>query len=973
MPPQLIRLYTLLLPAFLAFGCAYGQDTRLPDWRTIANSNHQPDTVRLLALDSIIYQVYRDRQIDSALLYLNQQYLLAQAAGEEKWMISALQETAKLYNRQGDYASAIPSNRELIAIRRSQKNLKGLSIAHRQLAYALRKIGQYGASLENYQQSLQYADQMGTKGQKYRANTLNSLGSFYLNQEAYEQAQEHYLASLAIYRELDHHSGMSSNFNNLSIVHYRRQEYAQALEYLEQARELKLARGDKEGLGNVYQSYGNIYLDWGRALAAQKAYQEALRYRQEVGAEVDVAASYTQLGKSALALGSPSQALYWCTKACEIADRIGMLQGQLNCHECLYLAHKAQGQDRSALEQHVQFKRIQDSIFNVDNTRQIAQLEAQFKYEEELEKVAAAQLQQQALSNARLQQEKNRRYWLIGLLLVLVVFSYLILRISRQRKRQNDELNIMNKQIAEDRELIRQQAQELSALGDLKAQFFTNISHELRTPLTLITAPLEQLLNDAAIKKPAPLQRRLKGIQANARKLLVLMDELLELARLESGSGTILNNAIHLSLFCQKVITPFEELARQKAIKLVCKTTFDDQLAIWTDDRRLEKILSNLLTNALKFTPEGGDISMTVEVIQDSQAKHQLAVQVTDNGEGIPSEDIPHIFNRFFQSEQNARTGQGTGVGLALAYESAQLLGGHLKVESNWGSGSTFSLTVPVRLAKLDTTPFTTELEPSTTAQVEQNTPADSPVHPLMLIVEDHPEMRHFLEEVLRGDFRCELVENGTQALAFLEKNQVDIILTDLMMPGLDGAELVRQLKENNSFVRIPIIVLSAKKEVAEKVSMLRTGIDDYITKPFSPGELIARAKNLTNNYQLRRALLTEEDGSLAQPSADEQWLQLLERRTTKIILEQKELNTNVLANMMNISKRQLLRRLKELTGLSTQQYILDLKLNYALGLLENRSFRTIAEIAHASGFNTPNYFSKLFFRRYGKRPSEYL
>ncbi len=569
-------------------------------------------------------------------------------------------------------------------------------------------------------------------------------------------------------------------------------------------------------------------------------------------------------------------------------------------------------------------------------------------------------------------------------------------------------------QVKERTETIEQQKEELLQLDKLKTRFFANVSHELRTPLTLILGPLSLVLNWNDL--PDRVYTHLKMIQKNGQQLLGLVNEILDLNKLEANKLELHEHPVVLYQCLRRILSSFESYAQFREIEFTFRHDFDRHLKILLDESKFEKILHNLLSNAFKFTPRGGEVSVVVEDLNST-----LRLQVIDNGSGIHPDDLPHIFDRFYQSgRSDAPAEGGTGIGLALSCKFAQMFGGQLTAESDpesyqRGQGSTFSLEFPKKeiFGSLESQAMEVEFQESSSSKLNdllissQKAEAIANSHQeKILIVEDSPDMQTFLQFILSPFYTIQVVENGQEALDVLNsgflndecgesenfqlsknahhsepsKTQFpDLIISDVMMPVMDGFAFLQRLKIQPQLRHIPVILLSARAGREDKMRGLRIGVDDYLTKPFEVEELLVRVSNLLHNHRERQLWMQEQvpvKNELTEPTAgtekDLSWLAEFE-----LFVEQASPNPNFsitqLAKDLILSERQLQRKLKQLTGLSPIQYLREIRLKHARQLLENRTYSTVSEVAYAVGFSDPKYFSRSFRNRFGKLPSAYL
>lgn len=511
--------------------------------------------------------------------------------------------------------------------------------------------------------------------------------------------------------------------------------------------------------------------------------------------------------------------------------------------------------------------------------------------------------------------------WAYALYFLFVVWLvWLIVKINARRLQQEKQaleqivsertqLIWEQKEAAEkDRELIQHQADKLKELDQVKSRFFANISHELRTPLTLINAPLEKLISNGEIESPA-IRKTLETVKRNGVSLLSLVEEILDLAKLDAGKLELVQNPVRICDCLQEHCVEFDIGFKEKGVSFDHDIQVERELAVLLDENKYGKILKNLLSNALKFTPAGGDVTVKLSLDKESQV---LSLKVTDTGEGIHPNDLPHVFDRYYQSEQPGKKAEGgTGIGLALALELARLQGGDLTATSELGKGSTFELTVPLKevipetvqlLARVDNDSLEEALV-ETIDRYKEKFDIDMPV---MLVTEDHVEMREFIVSTLSPYFSILQAANGKEALEVLAVQEVDVMVSDVMMPEMDGFELLSAVRKEESLHDLSVIMLTARADEEGKLFALTLGIDDYITKPFSAAEFLARIKNILENrikiIRELRSLRTSENKQVQEnltelyglSERELEVMQLLAKRLTNVeISEQLHISTN--------------------------------------------------------------------------------
>ncbi|GJM36144.1 MAG: hypothetical protein DHS20C18_51450 [Saprospiraceae bacterium] len=973
-PPFLILLFTLCLPGKQEHLLA--QPASLSKWLQDWNAPQTPDSIRFKAADRLARRGYYSYKPDSALYYAQALFDFAKARKDKHWMTKALTSKATILRKSGTYEEALDVLLKNIELQEELQNIKGLSNTYKSIGYTLRKLGRFEESLKNDQISLDLAESLGLEGRFYAAATYIEMGSLFMDQEDYEKSLEQYQKSLKLFLELDKKNGIAANYNNIGMLYLSLKEFDQAKNYLLQSLPLKKELNDLEGLGNTYSGLGRIAFFKQQYPEAKKYFEQAFQLFDSINQIADLANTCSALGELEIKTGNLAKAQEWCTRGLEYAEEVGDIEEAARNCDCLYQAYEASSRFDSALHYLKQYKILYDSLFNEENTRKLTKLESEYAYEKEKGTLEAELKQQQLIRNIAI---------IIGI--ALLIFAYLMWRLTRIRRKKNEELNRKNEQIQRDKAIISQQATELRAIDAIKSRFFTNISHELRTPLTLIITPISHLLKQQNRENlSSKVQITLTNAYRNAQRLLSLVEELLELSRIEAGEQKLNFTPTRLKSFCQQLFSAFEAKAQLKKIDYQLHTDILESTAVNIDRNRFAKVVNNLLGNALKFTPSGGKVTLILD--HSSQEPNTLILTVKDTGRGILPEDLPHIFDRYFQTKnKNIPTEGGTGIGLALSKELAELMGGNLTVESQWEEGSTFILSLPIKETAKKVVPRDAVSEDKALSNVEMITPTAVVTHPAttegrkkILIVEDNLDMQQLISSLLADRYDYQLASNGEEAWKLLQSEDkstkdISLIISDIMMPEMDGYELLDCIKGHQKWQRLPVIMLTARATREDKLRALRMGVDDYLSKPFAAEELLARIDNLIQNFEQRQEFqqLGVNVEIEATPSADQEWLSEIEAFCLEGIDLKIEVTTGYLAYKMILSERQLLRRLKSLTGLSTSRYIQEVKLQKARQLLENQTYNTVSEISYACGFNTPSYFTRSYETRYGKRPIEYL
>jgi signal transduction histidine kinase/DNA-binding response OmpR family regulator/streptogramin lyase len=569
-------------------------------------------------------------------------------------------------------------------------------------------------------------------------------------------------------------------------------------------------------------------------------------------------------------------------------------------------------------------------------------------------------------------------WWAKAFYILLVVIAiYYMAKVIKKRERK--------RYIEQKKEEAIQQQEELNRL---KFKFFANISHELRTPLTLILSPIEAMQKNATDEKQ---KHRLEIVHNNATKLLNLVNQLLDFRKNEVAELKYLPIKGDIVSFIKGQCDAFNAYSEEKNVSL---TFFSNakSMPMYFDADKMGKIVMNLLSNAFKFTPDGGRVDVAIN-ITDNKA----IIKVADTGIGISDADKERIFDRFYQTDTS--NSAGSGIGLSLVKEYVKLHDGSVEVVDNAGGGSVFIVTIPIRTSMPESAKEDAPKADKAAAEVpateaaatdkaandksangksatnKAEAAADAPQEhnrPLVLVVDDNPDLLTFINEELSAQYRVETATNGKEALAMLDSHVPDIVVTDLMMPEVDGIELCRRMKSNAEWSGIPIIVLTAKQDEQAKVEGLTIGADDYITKPFNCDILKLRINKLLTLVRKggRRSLIEPEPSHVQITSVDEK---LIEQavKYVEANMSSPDLSVEEMSKHLGMSRVHLYKRIRQVTGLTPIEFIRIMRLKRAAQLLRE-SQRNVSEIAYEVGFNNPKYFSKYFKDEFGVLPSVY-
>ena len=582
---------------------------------------------------------------------------------------------------------------------------------------------------------------------------------------------------------------------------------------------------------------------------------------------------------------------------------------------------------------------------------------------------------------------KNQQLWLLTMLFLLLVvggLSFMLFRAFKNMKKQKEAISIQNQ------ELIRISG-ELEEATQAKLHFYTNISHEFRTPLTLIMGPLEKLMKSTQVNEK--FKREFRLMHRNSSRLLRLVNQLMDFRKVETHKMNLRAGQYNLVAFLNEICDSFNELTRQKEIDLQVIAD-KEELSVWFDWDKLDKVIFNLLSNAFKFTPQRGTIHILVhETSPTIEGAHQkeVCIEVRDNGEGIQEEHLDKIFDRFYQVEKSGSF-KGTGIGLSLSKEFILLHKGTISVESKVGFGTSFKIRLPLGNSHLkeeemivtpkefvhDAEVVVSELketkEKKSGKPEEIEIPDFGEEKPVILIVEDQLDMREYIRSCFDEAYSVLEAENGRQGLKIVEEEEPDIIISDVMMPEMDGLELTRRIKSELKYCHIPVILLTAKSTLEHELEGLEEGADSYITKPFSEHYLQLRVRKLLEAQQKIREKYRDSfqlyEGEKGLSHLDKDFLEKL----SSLILEtkyQEKVNVEDFSQKLGISRVHLYRKIKKLTGISVSEFVKIVRLKKSLELLNN-SGKNVAEIAYEVGFSSPSYYTKCFKDQFKMSPTEF-
>lgn len=899
-----------------------------------------------------------------ALRHLRHALTLAQTIDDPRLLSNGYLKLARYYQAVNSYEKSISYASQALDMAERHHFEDLIAEAHSRLGAVYRLTGSYRPALTHCLAALRIYETL--KDTREIARTYNDIGFIYQRTEDLDDALDYFTRALKMNEVLQHNKALAGNLINIGVIHQKRKKHDEALRYFFKALPLVKEQGDQSREAIITGNIGSTLVDQGKVAEGLGYLNKALMLKEAVNIPRSILHTLNDIADARLKLNDAKGAQAAAERVVAIATQYKesdqLRYGYLNLSKSYKLAGKF---DKAYyfLEKH---RSLNDSLFGIEKAEQMREL--QIRYDTEKKDMTINALQQEkAIARAQW-----KIYSLAGtIVLLLLAGLYIHQRLKTKRREQL---------LAKEREVDR-----------LKSEFFANISHEFRTPLSLILGPIETLLSKTG---ESGERFQLELMKKNASRLLRLINQILDLSRLQHGRFELKVSAFNAVERIKSISATFQSLleARSMTLKFECS---DETIILFADAGQLETICINLISNAVKFTGTGGEIIVRVSRIDPAPGEHQqgaLELFVRDNGIGIAADEVAHIFDRFYRagSASEARYG-GTGIGLALTKELVELHKGHIEVTSEIGKGTTVTVRLPLGKAHFREDQIATGQQPELAPEnihppipaasltVEDHAPEDGEPEPLqeshkpmVLLIEDNADVRAYVRSILDEGYILLQAVDGSEGLRQARSFVPDLIISDVMMPGMNGYEVCRQLKRDEKTSHIPVILLTAKASVDSRIEGLETEADLYLSKPFVPRELLLYISNLIQSRRKlrerynRQVVLKPSD--IALNSMDEQFLQRL-MAVVEAHFHDENFSVEQLSNEMAMSRSQLHRKLQALTNESCSQFIRTFRLQRAMDMLKKKS-GTVSEIAFKVGFASPSYFNKCFLQQYGCTPS---
>ncbi|NAS10877.1 hybrid sensor histidine kinase/response regulator transcription factor [Poritiphilus flavus] len=942
------------------------------------------DSVKVKRLHQL-FEEYKDNEPQNAKVVILEAIDRTQNSRLDRLEVMSYNHYADYLRTQSEDDSALIVNKKAMDLSLEMGFLKGQSKALAGLGVSYARMGNFEDARKYLNENLALTERLGDS--LGMADTYITLGTVHTQNIEYTEAMELYTRASEIYRKFDDKGNLSKALGNIGFVHRSMGNYNKAKDYFIQsdeiAKEINLKRqrafcsynmsivyrntGDLDRaiasnaeaikiyaeLGNRKRvsfgqfTMGKIYWEKEDYEQSLDYYQRSLEISQEVHDSVNIGHSYENIGKCLHKLGRNAEAKANLAKAMEVADRIGLKVLAMNTHEILADVHSEDGDYQEAYTNMNAYATLRNDLYTREKVDLANDIEAKYQNEQKSREIALLESEKE-LQTLQLNKRVNERNGIIAFSLIMLVLAALLYNQYRIKQNAN---------------------RKLKELDRMKSNFFANISHEFRTPLTLIKGPIEHLEQNPDEKLGL---EEIKMIRRNATRVLKLVNQLLDLSRIDTGNLKLEPTEGDVFKCLRAAASSFNSHAAQRAMDY---RVHIPHTALWAsfDRDKLEKIVYNLLSNAFKFSEDGSVITLEV-----NYREQELQLKVSDSGKGIPDDQLLFIFDRFYQVDSSAtKEHEGSGIGLSLSRDLVEMMDGTITVSSELHKGSFFTVHLPIQEIR---TGRETDAKihlpankiPSRAFEFSKKDARDLPG---ILLVEDNSDMRNFIQKSLIENYRVNTAVNGKQGLNKAIQDPPDLIITDLMMPKMDGIELCKSLKTDVNTSHIPVIMLTAKAGMDNKIEGLETGADDYLTKPFDAKELLVRIKNLITQRQKLRELYTNREvqvdpRKITVTSVDQKFLEkvldLMENRHADA-----EFGVPQMQEALAMSKTQLHRKLKALTNEAPGELLRNFRLKRAAQLLSQKA-DSVTQIAYGVGFNNLSYFAKCFKELYGVAPSTY-
>jgi len=880
------------------------------------------------------YYYFFIRKIDSALVNMKKSNRYAKKSGNSEMIIETNLRLGYIYNILNEYDSTLYYLNNTIKLSKQYNDKISYANAYLERGSFFMKHSKLDLALKDYLVTDSVLNKMNHKS--YRTvSGLNAICGIYITLGDYKKAEIYGQRAKKMAEEVNESAYVFEAEAMLGEIDYFNKDYKNAEEKYKRVLENYIAVGNKNGEGKMLIKLGRVKLEQNELKKAVSYLLASLKILNQADNILNLLDANENLGRLYLKTTNYEKSKRYYNEALKIARENSLIRFEVNCLKQLAKLNYLTRDYKASSELFEDYASLNDSLNKSLNLEKVNELETKYdtsKKEQQIELLSA--------ENELGKQRRKSQLTVFAAILGLLCIAGLALAFAYRNKIKT--------------------AEKIKELNAMKSRFFANISHEFRTPLTLIKSPLQTLQSELNDEKQ---QKQLSFIDKNSNRMLELVDQLLELSKIDSGKLKLILKEGNISSFLNSIAEPFEFRAKEKGQEFSSQIENQSENHFFDKDV-IEKIVSNLLSNAEKYTPKGEKIEFHSNVENEN-----LMITISNSGTNLKKQDLPKLFERFYQKSDQQ---QGFGIGLALIKELIDLYKGKIETSIE-NEVLSFQVSIPLKPNETENIVITKE-EPQTIISQSTETDQDEEL-PVLLIADDNVEIRNVLKGLFAENYKVLEAENGKIALKIAQREIPDCIISDVMMPEMDGFEFTKSIKENELTSFIPVVLLTAKTSQQSHLKGLKSTADAFLTKPFNNEILketvlhqIAERRKLRERYS-RELILRPVD--IAINSVDEKFLEKLGEVMNKQ-LGNTGFSTDEFASEVGMSRMQLHRKLKTLLNVSATEFIRNERLKTAAALMKKGN-RNISEIAYTVGFNDLSYFSKSFKDLYGVPPSKYI